>query len=131
MGFLRLGSLFITVSLLELFLLLQVGSKMGIMWTISLILFTGFLGAFLARVQGLQTLQMISETMAKGQMPTQEILAGVCILIASALLLTPGLLTDLFGFALLTPMFRRFILKYIQRWVEKKINKDNVIIYHP
>ena len=84
MWFFRLGFLFVTVSFLELFLLLQTGKWMGIPATIILIFFTGFLGAYLARQQGLQTLQSISKSFNEGVMPANEMLDGVCILIAAA-----------------------------------------------
>lgn len=119
----RLGLLFVTVTSLELFLLLKVGSAIGIVSTIGLIFFTGFLGAYLTRQQGLRVLREITETLQRGEMPTSEILSGVCLLVVGALLVTPGLLTDLTGFLLLVPAIRGQLIAVIerrmQRWIEQ------------
>lgn len=128
---LRLGLLFTSVTLLEFVLLTEVGKLIGGLWpTVGLILFTGFLGAHLARQQGLRTLWQIQQSMQEGRMPTSELLDGVCILIAGALLLTPGFLTDIFGFALLTPGFRsvlkRLVQKRIERWMVQ--NTHTIVI---
>lgn len=128
MRFWQLGFLFVTVSFLELVILLQIGQHVGVAATIGLILFTGFLGAYLARQQGLRTLRMISLHLQEGRMPTTEILNGVCILIAGAFLLTPGLLTDIAGFSLLTPAFRQMLLRYVQRRLERWIQEGRVMV---
>ncbi len=120
---LKLGLLFISVTSIELILLMQFSRFVGVLPTIALILFTGFLGAHLTRLQGLQTLRDIQESLAMGKMPASEIVDGVCILIAGAFLLTPGILTDLSGFLLLTPAFRALLKKYLvhrfKRWLSQ------------
>jgi len=133
----KLGLLFISVTSIELILLLRVGSIVGLLPTMGLIVFTGFLGAHLTRLQGLQTLRDIQGSMSRGVMPTSEILDGLCILIAGAFLLTPGILTDMSGFLLLTPAFRQILKRYLTKrvgnWISKHsqmmiINSDEDII---
>ena len=105
--FLRLLLLFTTIPLIELSLLLWIGRWVGLVPTVALVLGTGFLGAWLARREGLRTLAQVQRETAAGRLPAESLLDGLLILIAGAVLLTPGLLTDLAGFALLTPAVRR------------------------
>ena len=103
----RLLFLFIFIPIIELYLLIVLGSRIGPMPTIALNVLTGFLGASLARSQGLSTLRRIQKEMREGRPPAQELVEGVMILIGGVVLLTPGILTDLFGFAMLLPGFRK------------------------
>lgn len=105
--FFRLLLLFTTIPLIELALLVEVGRYVGLAATIALVITTGILGAWLAKSQGLATLARVQADFQAGRMPAAAMLEGLMILMAGAVLLTPGLLTDLFGFALLTPVVRR------------------------
>jgi UPF0716 protein FxsA len=107
---LRLLLLFTTIPLAELALLLWIGGRIGLMPTVALILATGALGAALARHQGLATWGRFQEALAAGRLPGRELLEGLLILVAGALLLTPGVLTDAAGFLLLVPPARRWIV---------------------
>ncbi len=111
--FFRLLLLFTTIPLIELALLVELGGYVGLPATIGLVLFTGVLGAWLAKSQGLATLGRVQADLQAGRMPTGALIEGLMILVAGAVLLTPGLLTDLFGFSLLTPVFRRAVSKVI------------------
>lgn len=124
----RLGLLFVVMTFLELFLLLQMGRWVGWPATIGVILFTGFLGAYLTRQQGFRVLLAIQEAMQRGEMPAREILHGVCILCAGAFLVTPGLITDLLGFALLIPKFRDVVLSIAQSRMERWIKQNMTIV---
>lgn len=106
--FVRLALLFITVPLAELALLVWVGRWMGILPTVALVVTTGILGAALARHQGLAALAGFRAALDAGQLPHRELAEGVLILVAGAVLLTPGLLTDIAGFLLLVPPVRRW-----------------------
>ena len=79
---------------------------------------TGFLGAFMARMQGLQTLFRIQESLREGRMPSGELLDALLIVIAGLVLLTPGFLTDSAGFLLLIPTTRNSIISWLQRQIE-------------
>jgi UPF0716 protein FxsA len=117
--------LFIGVPLLELVVLIKVGALIGTLNTILLILITGVLGAALARQQGLGVISRIKEELSQGRSPSNELLNGVCILVGGFLLLTPGILTDVLGFALLTPPIREIVKKYLRRKLAQKWEKNN------
>ncbi len=118
--FFRLLALFTLVPLLELFLLVQIGKRMGLVPTLALVLFTGVLGAALARSQGLRVLRQVQAEMARGALPTEALMEGLMIFIAGAVLLTPGLLTDLAGFFLLLPFGRRLVRRQISRRLKSR-----------
>jgi len=109
--FVRLLLLFTIVPLAELFLLVKLGTVVGVGPTVALVIFTGVLGAWLARQQGLGVLRRLSEDMAEGRLPAEALIDGLLILIAGAVLLTPGLLTDALGFLLLVPQSRAVVRK--------------------
>jgi UPF0716 protein FxsA len=107
--FLRLLLLFTVVPLLELFLLVKLGTVIGIGATVLIVICTGVLGAWLARWQGLGVLRRLTEDVNEGQLPADALIDGLLILIAGAVLLTPGLITDALGFLLLVPQGRAVV----------------------
>lgn len=106
---------FLLVPLLEIYLLLEVGGIIGVGWTIFAVVFTAVLGAALVRMQGFATVNRIRSQMDQGQLPAVELFEGLFLLVAGALLLTPGFFTDAIGFACLTPPFRRAVIHYLIR----------------
>ena len=102
--------LFLVVPLAEIWVIIEVGSAVGAVATIGLIVLTAIVGAALMRSQGLAILFRARATMAKGEVPALELLEGAVILIAGALLLTPGFITDAAGFACLVPSIRRRLI---------------------
>ena len=104
--FFRLLALFIFVPLVELYLLFRIGAKIGPAPTIGLVVVTGFIGASLARQQGFKVWTPIQSELNAGKMPAGELIDGLLVLIGGIVLLTPGLLTDLCGFALMIPAVR-------------------------
>ena len=119
---LKLFLAFTIIPVVEIYLLIEIGSVFGVFTSIALVVFTGFLGAYLARIQGLQTLFRIQESLREGRMPSSELLDGLLIGIAGLVLLTPGFLTDTAGFVLLIPSTRNAI-KY---WLQSKIKNQNM-----
>lgn len=109
--FARLLLLFTLVPLVELWLLVEIGRRTSVPATIALVFATGVLGAWLARSQGVATFARVRREMAEGRMPATALVDGLLILVAGAVLLTPGLLTDLFGFFLLVPAGRTLVRK--------------------
>jgi len=97
--------------MIELYLLIMLGARIGPMPTIGLIVLTGILGATLARQQGLSTLAKIQNELKQGRAPTQELVEGAMIVVGGLVLLTPGILTDIFGFAMLVPGIRKSLAK--------------------
>ncbi len=110
----RLLLLFILIPLVELFLLVVVGGRIGLPATILLVVLTGAWGAYLAKSQGLSILAKIQSEMAAGRVPTTELVDGLLVLIGGIVLLTPGLLTDLAGFSLMVPGFRAILRERVK-----------------
>jgi UPF0716 protein FxsA len=109
---------FLLVPIAEIYVLIKVGSVIGAFPTIALVVFTAVLGSILIRAQGLATLARVRTSMARGEVPAMELVEGVCLLVAGALLLTPGFVTDSIGFMLLIPTLRRnMILAVLERGV--------------
>ncbi len=104
--------LFFLVPLIEIYLLIEIGGVIGVGWTIFCVVFTAVLGAILVRAQGFSTVNRIRNHLQQGQLPAIEMLEGLCLLVAGALLLTPGFFTDAVGFILLTPPLRRLLIQY-------------------
>jgi UPF0716 protein FxsA len=113
--FFRLVLLFTLLPLAELYLLLQVGSYLGVGMTILVVVGTGVMGAQLARLEGWRTWRQMQENIQQGIAPTGELIDGALILAAGLLLITPGIITDVVGFSLLFPPTRSAIKRYIQR----------------
>lgn len=115
---LKLFLAFTIIPVVEIYLLIQIGTIFGALTSIALVIVTGFLGAYLARIQGLQTLFRIQKSLRDGQMPSGELLDALLIGIAGLVLLTPGFLTDAFGFLLLIPNTRTAIKQWLHRQIE-------------
>jgi len=105
--------LFISIPLLELWVLIEVGSGIGGLSTIALCLLTAALGGILIRWQGMSTLLDAQKRMAHGEAPVEHGLHGMMIALAGILLFTPGFITDSLGFLLLFPPFRRGLINRI------------------
>ncbi|OVE75683.1 hypothetical protein BVX97_03835 [bacterium E08(2017)] len=123
--------LFITIPILEIVVLFRVYNSIGGMETVALVILTGFLGAALARAQGLMTVMAIQEDLRLGRVPAPRVMDGVMILVAGVLLITPGLLTDMCGFLLLIPVVRGEIRMWLKRKVEKAITEGQVVYWGP
>ena len=115
---LKLFLAFTIIPIIEIYLLIEIGSMFGALTAVTLVILTGFLGAFLARMQGLQTLYRIQESLSEGRMPSGELLDALLIVIAGLVLLTPGFLTDSAGFLLLIPATRNSIKYWLRRQIE-------------
>ena len=116
--FIRLLALFILVPIVELVLLLQLVKYTSVMATLALVVVTGLVGTALARSQGARTFRQIALELQQGRLPTDAVLDAAAIFVAGALLLTPGLLTDLAGIVLLIPFMRRRIRAAVGRMWE-------------
>lgn len=112
-------AIFIVVPLIEIALLIQLGSVIGLLATIGIVIATAVIGTSLLRSQGFGVLARANQTMQSGKVPVEPVVEGVLLLIAGAFLLTPGLLTDAFGFSLLAPFIRRRVAGLIVRNVVK------------
>ena len=102
--------LFITIPIAEIWVLLEVSSKIGVLNTIGLVFLTAVVGITLLKRQGLNTLLRLNQRIEQGQLPAAEIFEGVVLAIGGALLLTPGFITDVLGFACILPFSRNVVV---------------------
>jgi UPF0716 protein FxsA len=108
--------LFVGIPLFELYWLIEMGSLVGALPTLFLVIFTAVLGGLLVRLQGFSTAMRVRETMGRGEVPAIEMLEGALLLISGFLLLLPGFFTDAVGFLLLIPPLRRWgVLLFLKR----------------
>jgi UPF0716 protein FxsA len=113
---------FVVVPLVEIALLFWVGQMIGFWATLALVIVTAFLGSTLVSRQGRETYLQVRLEMAEGTVPSRSLAHGAMILVAGALLLTPGFMTDVVGFALLVPQVREalrtlVVRRYRDRWI--------------
>ncbi|HHW37169.1 MAG TPA: membrane protein FxsA [Bacillales bacterium] len=120
--------LLILVPALEISVLVLSGNTIGFLPTIVLMVATSFIGAWLAKTQGLKAFRDAQTQMSYGQLPGESILDGICILFGGLLLLTPGFITDLFGIVLLLPPTRVFFKNSIKKWLENKLRNGQFYI---
>lgn len=102
--------LFLLVPLVEIYFLIKVGDVIGAGWTIFAVVSTAVIGAGLLRIQGASTLLRAQSSLAKGSLPAMEMMEGFALALSGILLLTPGFFTDTFGFLLLIPPVRRWLI---------------------
>ena len=124
MTFLKLFLLFTLVSILELAVIIEVGSRLGVMFTILLILFTAVFGAYFAQIQGWQILIRLQTELSMGQLPSDTLIEGLLILIGGILLLTPGFITDTLGFLLILPPTRKKFREKLKAYFRKRLNVE-------
>lgn len=102
--------MFLAIPVIEIYLLIEVGSIIGALPTVILVVFTALLGAVLLRLQGFSTMQRVRLMLARGEIPALEMMEGVVLLLCGAMLLTPGFFTDVLGFLGLVPVLRRALI---------------------
>lgn len=117
--------LFVTVPLVELYLLIEVGRGIGALYTIALCLLTAAMGTALLRQQGIQTLSRARVNLDRGTLPAIELVEGVALAVGGVLLLTPGFVTDAIGFACLLPPTRRLFVSFVLRRVKTPPSDSN------
>jgi len=113
---------FILVPIAEIAVFVEVGGILGLWPTLGIVVLTAFLGTGLLRSQGLAAFSRAQVSMAEGRLPMEEVVHGFCLVIAGALLLTPGFLTDGFGFLLFLPPVRLALGRAAVRWFSKHGN---------
>ena len=115
--------LFITIPLVEIAILIKIGSIIGAGYTIVLVIGTAFLGVSLLRIQGISTLAKVQANISRGQLPATELIEGLILLISGALLLTPGFFTDTIGFLMLVPTLRQRLAEtFFVNFMKNRIN---------
>ncbi|MEX0746965.1 MAG: FxsA family protein [Rhodothermales bacterium] len=122
----RLLALFLLTPILELALLIQLGDLIGFWPTVGIIVVTGVSGTYLAKREGLSVWKSFNARLRAGGLPGTELIDGVIILIAAALLITPGVLTDVAGFIGLFPPTRAAIRRALEKRLQRAIEKGSV-----
>ena len=115
-------ALFVLIPIIELYVLIKVGSYIGALSTVGLVLLTAVIGVNLLRHQGISTLNQVQAQMQHGEIPAREMLEGMLLFFAGAMLLTPGFVTDTFGFLLMIPPLRKVIALWLLEhsgWIVK------------
>lgn len=126
----RLFLLFAIVPVLELLILIKIGSRLGAVNTVALVVLTALLGVMLVRLEGLRTLRQIQRTLSQGQIPAEELLDGVLICVGGILLLTPGVLTDLLALVLLIPYPRWHFKRWLRRRFDRMMASGNARLHY-
>ena len=116
----------ILIPVVEIYLFIEIGGKIGALYTISLIFLTAFVGIYYAKYEGFNTLRSGMGQMMRNELPVYEIVSGAALAFAALLLIIPGFATDFLGFLMIFPptrklMFSKFSKKYSK---EKKLNED-------
>jgi UPF0716 protein FxsA len=124
--FFKLFILFALIPVIELAILIKVGSVIGVGYTILLVIGTAMIGAYLVRLEGLNIMLRFQKNMSEGIFPAEEIFEGAMVLVSGALLLTPGLVTDITGFLLVFPPSRKIIKGYLKSFIKGRIKTINI-----
>ncbi len=111
--------LLLVLPIAELYVIVQVSGQIGFANTLGIMVLVALAGAWLIRHQGAATWQRFNRQVARGQVPTRELLDGVCIVLAGLLLITPGFLTDVVGLVLLAPPTRALARTVLVRWARR------------
>ena len=117
----------ITIPVIEIYLFIKIGSKIGALSTILLIFFTAIIGVFYARYEGLNTIRSGLTQLIKNQVPAYEMISGAAIAFAALLLIIPGFATDFLGFLILIPFTRKLIFKKFANKIPKQRKKNDFI----
>ena len=125
----KLILLLTVVPIVEFWVLMELKDWTSFSFTVLVVLGTGVVGAILARMEGLRTLRRIRDELGEGRIPGDSLLDGAMILVAGALLVTPGVLTDAAGFLLLAPPSRSLLRRALKHWIKGKMDGGEVFFH--
>jgi UPF0716 protein FxsA len=122
---------FTLIPFCEIYLLIKIGNHLGAFNTILVVITTGFIGAYLARLQGIKTMMRVRESLNRGELPAEEMLDALLIFVAGIVLLTPGFITDVAGISILIPNTRAWLKRWLRRKFDQSIseNRSNMIVF--
>ncbi|SHJ54655.1 FxsA family protein [Paramaledivibacter caminithermalis] len=126
----RLILLFTITPIVELFLLIKLSNITSVWTTISIVLATGIIGAYLAKGQGRLIITKIKMELNEGRMPGDQLINGLCVLVGGALLLTPGIITDILGFSLVIPATREVFKDIVKNKLFKMLQSGSINIHY-
>lgn len=124
----RLFILFAVIPVIEIYLLIKVGSLIGALPTVALLLSISLAGAWLVRHQGFEILRRTQAELSQGRLPAAELLDGAMALVGGVLLLTPGFFTDLLGLLFLIPFTRSVIKQFARLWLQRRLSRGTITI---
>lgn len=127
---LKLFLCFTLIPVIELYLLIKIGTVIGGLNTVLLVIITGFLGAWLARMEGMNTMMKLRMNLQQGLMPAEELIDAVIIFVAGVVLITPGLITDFVGLLLLWPVSRNKFKQFLRKKIRKMQSQADIHINH-
>ena len=127
---LKLFLFFTLIPMIELYLLLQLGSIIGGVQTLLIVIATGFFGAWLARMEGMNTMLKVRSSMQQGHMPAEELIDALIIFAAGVVLITPGLMTDCAGLLLLWPPSRNRFKSFLRKKFQEMTHDGTIDITH-
>ena len=119
------GKLFLAFTIIpfvELYILFRLADLTSALTTLTIVILTGIVGAYIAKREGLSIFKKTQEKLSEGSLPKDTLIEGLCVLIGGILLLTPGILTDIFGFSLLFPVTRVIYREFIKKHFKTKVN---------
>ncbi|WP_017153930.1 FxsA family protein [Bacillus bingmayongensis] len=120
--------LFILIPAVEITVLIGSSHLIGLWSTFAMIVFTGILGAYLAKKQGFKVLREIQSRLNNGEMPADAVLDGIFVFVGGVLLILPGYVTDVIGFVFIFPMTRKLFKPFIMKWLEWKLRRNTTVI---
>ena len=120
--------LFAIIPMIELALLIKVGSYFGLFNTIAIVILTAVIGAYMVKMEGLGVMYRIQKSMQEGIFPEDELINGMMILVAGGLLLTPGFFTDVIGFLMVFPFTRNNIREFAMKYIKSKMPPGDIEI---
>ncbi|BBT15215.1 FxsA family protein [Metapseudomonas otitidis] len=123
--------LFLLFPLIELAVLIKVGSVIGVFPTLLLLVATALLGSFMLRIAGVATAWRARERLARGELPEQEMLEGLMIAVGGGLLLLPGFISDLFGLVCIIPFTRRLIIRRVLQRAARQAERQRAFSDDP
>ncbi|HOP46339.1 MAG TPA: FxsA family protein [Desulfobacteraceae bacterium] len=125
---LKLFLCFTIIPVIELYLLIEIGTVIGGLNTILLVIATGFAGAWLARMEGMHIMLKVRANLQQGIMPAEELIDALIIFVAGVVLITPGFITDCFGLLLLWPVTRKKFKQILRRKLDEMTARGNINI---
>ncbi len=120
---------FTLIPVIEIYLFIKIGGSIGALNTVILVILTAFAGAYLARMQGLQTMFKVQTSLQQGIIPREELIDALLILVAGIVLLTPGFMTDAIGLLLLYPSTRYHVKRYLRHKFDRWVQNQNIDVH--
>jgi len=123
---LKLFLAFTLIPVAEIYILIKVGSSIGAINTVLLVILTAFAGAYLAKMEGMQTMLRVRASLQQGIMPAEDLVDALLIFIAGLVLLTPGFITDATGLFVLFPGTRPYLKRYLKRKFDEWVREHDI-----